>query len=348
MRARLIAYPAQFRAHKLLAAPPPFFDESRVSWVQRICAAHQYPMSRLLSLLKMNPKMRDFDLNMSTKDWEELILLTEVDTRPCWRALEAVVAARMVRGEHWLYGKGGLPAYRWCSQCLLSDRIPYLRWWWRFSKASHCPHHACALQERCSWCEAPLVLGRAVMTSAGSKPAIDTLAQCQACSMPRYDPFATPCEPGATQNSSMRARSEVVRLLLDQEGSLRLTFYVDNGVTRETPINRSRTITSWNYRGQRFLRELRLASVTSFPIDKRGKVLLLNGKSFLPSRWGEGETPYVSVSRGQNRYFERSRSKLAYALRVIREEKRALAILPAGHYMRRIQEEIERETAAGR
>ncbi len=339
MRPRFRIPPSLVREHKLLASPVPFWDESPSSWVQRICGAHQYTMTTLLSVLKMPPKFRDFDCDISSRDWEELLLLSEMGTRPCWRAIEAVVASELHYGFFWLTGRGSAPIYRWCPQCFASDHIPYLRWWWRFYNAKHCPYHGCSLLANCHWCGKPLVLPRAILTKTGPWRAVDTLAHCQDCGMPRYDPLSIPYGNDLKQTSVGHAFRDAVKLLINSDGELKLNFYVEDGVVREAPINRSRTITSWNYNGLRFFREMRISHVRSFPFDWSGKVLHLRGKDFEPPE----ERPYISVSRGRLRYFPKHRSRLAYAMRVFRDEIRAQGILPVGHYMGLIQEELERE-----
>lgn len=347
MRTKTFGTPSMQSTGKLLATPTPFFDEAPSSWVQRICGAHQYSITRFLSVLMLPSDFRDFDLRLSSEQWEELLRLTDVATRPCWRAIEAYVATRMISGRPpWLIGPKNEPTYRWCPQCFACDSVPYLRWWWRFEEATHCPYHACELLGKCAFCEKPLLLKRAMLTQAGSVAPADTLAHCHGCGMPLFDPLAA-LHGGASGLSTAQHRIDPVRLLLKQEGGLQLSFHVHDDVCLDAPINRSRNISSWGYKGVRFLREMNLVSAISYPVPKHKRLLSFDEKGIKDLQGIERWCGNLSLAiRDVTRANPERRSRLAYALRVFREEKRALGILPVGAYMRRIQKELNHERNA--
>lgn len=278
--------------YRLLASPEPFFDESPASWVQRICFAHQYSLARLLSILKMSNSARDFDLKMSSEERHLLFALTETGSKACGRAIEAYAVAAMIDGSHWLSDRHGSPKYRFCPECLGSDIVPYLRWWWRFTKATRCLYHGCEMLEQCTWCGAPLVLSRAVLSSSGPKVAIETLGHCQECGLPRYDTLSNNSEFAPPRISPEPTRKGRVRLLLYEREGLQLSLHFEDKVVHTV------------------------------------------------------EMPHATRIYGERRALMPTPGRLAYALRLYRDEINTLGVLPVGYFMRQIQEELNRE--AGR
>lgn len=171
---------------KLLAAPIAYADESPASWIQSVCASHQYSMTRIEEIFDVKPRFHDWDFDLSPISWLDIFKKTNScqDTfSQTFLSTEYSSHVSMGRSLNSVLNRP--PTYRWCTACLQEDDRPYLRWWWRLSNRSHCPKHDTRLRSICANCQSKLVLSYALMVNAGRRSAIPDLSHCQGCGLPR-------------------------------------------------------------------------------------------------------------------------------------------------------------------
>lgn len=173
---------------RLLAAPPSLPNESPLSWVQRLCGAHQYSIARLRGITGLNPYVGDWDTGVSRSEWVGLLNLADINADSCGEGLYCLrhLCANFLRREILLYEKQ-MPRYRWCSLCLSSDPIPYLRWDWRLIGLNHCLIHRVPLDDQCGWCNSFLQVQRTLLVSSPD------LATCAGCGMALFDREGDAC-----------------------------------------------------------------------------------------------------------------------------------------------------------
>lgn len=173
---------------RLLAAPPSLPNESRLSWVQRLCGAHQYTFGCLSVIAGIPSSVGDWDIGVPQSEWLALLRLAEMKADSCGEAIYSLdlFSARFTQLEILFYEKK-LPRYRWCSHCLSSDPVPYLRWEWRLLGVYHCSIHQVPLDDRCAWCGSTLLAHRALLVSSGDYAGAPDLATCAKCGMSLFD-----------------------------------------------------------------------------------------------------------------------------------------------------------------
>lgn len=200
---------------RLLCAGSPFVDESRASWVQRICGAHQYSLTRLNQICGTKPPRGDWDRSVGYVNWSRLLRMAEQPVDACRQAVMSL--STLERGyspqKYLLYNRGR-PYSRWCAKCLADDEIPYLRWEWRLQSVSQCSKHGDVLFDVCPWCGTNLWLDRSLLVFWGTGGSVD-LAHCHACGMSITDGEAP--ELGWAFDDS--ARQLLAELLANLKGS---------------------------------------------------------------------------------------------------------------------------------
>lgn len=165
----------------LLASPAAMADKSVASWIQHVCAMHQYSFTRISSILGFMPSNKDWDNEIDSITWSNILQRTACPESTCSLARNALVASRKL----WAASMTRLANYRWCIRCLEEDQRPYLRWWWNIKGSDFCPTHRNILSFSCIECGGSLILDRALMVAAGSHYAIPDFRFCQHCGMPR-------------------------------------------------------------------------------------------------------------------------------------------------------------------
>lgn len=294
----------------LLASPEAYVDESPASWIQYICAEHQYSFARLALIVGFKPVNKDWDLCVSSAQWEVVQKMSGATSSACAEARESFsqcfdswkMVDRIPKSEE-------LSVYQWCAHCFAEDRRPYLRWWWRTEMAGVCPEHAVPLSRRCECCGDILRLSRALMVSAGSGKQIPDLSHCQSCGM-----FlgGIPAPLNISKENKDRERT------LASESDEGIVGIAKQGVSSDP-----------NSKPPRFGHEIYLSTT--------GSVSTAIGKRTPPSNYVLNLTsaafeavPVGGACKSQNPHWShqiprsstRSRQKLAYALRLIRQEKR--------------------------
>lgn len=171
---------------KFAASPAPISEESRACWIQRVCGAHDYSMSRFCRVVGLNPGRIDWDRPVDPSRWAWLAenaghCLDCFDRNDSdWALINQHTPQRV---SAFLVDKK--PASKWCSICLAADPIPFLRWFWRITELRTCPFHDIELSTSCTWCGACLNLSLANLVPWGAKWGASSLAECAACGMPR-------------------------------------------------------------------------------------------------------------------------------------------------------------------
>ncbi len=171
----------------LLAAPAPLMDESRTSWVQRLCGAHQYSEARFRAIVGIKRPVKDWDRDLTVAMWQRIRQTANIKTG-CGEAnfcLGEVCSA--TSPENVLLFDNNRPRYRWCSVCLATDPVPYLRWEWRLVDMYFCIIHRVPLDDQCPWCDNPLLGNASVLVSSGSRGGAMNLATCAVCGMPLFE-----------------------------------------------------------------------------------------------------------------------------------------------------------------
>lgn len=293
----------------LLAAPVPGPDEAPSSWIQYVCASHQYSMTRLEKVLGVKPRFHDWDLRVKRQDWIEILQRANCKPETFSRAFLSSEFSKLTSsGMSSSVLFSGPPKFRWCSACLIEDERPYLRWWWRLQNSTHCPKHHNRLSRRCSNCQSELVLSHALMVNAGKCFPIPDLSHCSICGFKLW--FAGPMQssdPEASINGSLLAQSA----LSDET--------CDSILEIEKEIKKPSSV-AWGK--QRFLVDEWSLAVG----PGRAGIhlsLLINGEVFKSQKKAESLNKSKWSSRIA-RWRVPIRQKLAYSLRLIRSEVNAL------------------------
>lgn len=294
----------------LLASPEPYIDESPASWIQYICAEHQYSLARLALILGFKPVDKDWDLGVSSAQWEIVQKMSGATSSACAEAREKL--SQFLDGGKMMAGNPKskkLSAYQWCSHCFAEDRRPYLRWWWRVGIGGHCPKHATPLSRRCECCGDPFRLSRALMVSGGACRPVPDLSHCLGCGM---------LLGGMSETLNMDPAGEHLKTRLSPESDEKIV-----GVPPRNALSANASEPS------RYGHEIFLSTPDSVctAIGKRRHpdrfVLNLTSAAFQAvAEGGPCKTQNPPWSHQIPRSFTRSRQKLAYALRLIRQEKR--------------------------
>lgn len=173
----------------LLAASTALPRESPISWVQRLCGDHQYSLHRMSEVSGIRPIAGDWDTGVSPSEWASLLTLTGIEQDCCGEAMHGLTLlnARFPR-QSFLLCEESRPRYRWCSICLQTDPVPYLRWEWRLLGVSHCLTHRVPLESQCPWCGEALPVHRSLLVMTGSSMGVPDLATCGCCGMSLFDP----------------------------------------------------------------------------------------------------------------------------------------------------------------
>lgn len=137
----------------LLVAPNPFYDESPISWILRVCQKHEISYPTLFRHFDL-PLSYDPDLHF---DVEHLINIARGTPVPEDHLHRLGKKYERIKRDRFLttllatstrYG----PRLRFCSLCLDTDPVPYFRTQWRFLDWEYCPTHRIKLTDRCSHC----------------------------------------------------------------------------------------------------------------------------------------------------------------------------------------------------
>lgn len=172
---------------RLLAASESFVDESRSSWIQRLCGAHQYSMRRLNQISGIKPPLGDWDRSLGHMDWLRLLELAQLQVDTCLESICGLsTLERVYDPRRYLNYHSGRPFSRWCSSCLAEDGEPYLRWEWRLQAITRCSAHNMPLTECCPWCGGHMWVDRALLVFVGTRGSFN-FTQCHSCGMSVVD-----------------------------------------------------------------------------------------------------------------------------------------------------------------
>jgi len=142
-------------------------------------------MSRLKDVLAVDDASNDWDSAMGEASWNRIVQLIGIDPGPQLRALRTLSSMCTAHpAVSLLLTSARKPRYRWCVQCLTTDRTPYLRWNWRLAEVEWCWTHALRLADVCPCCQAPMQVHRARLVMAARGGRAFTLADCDLCGGP--------------------------------------------------------------------------------------------------------------------------------------------------------------------
>lgn len=176
--------PSAIQLPKFLAAKPALPGESLASWIQRLTGDHQYSFPRLIQILDFEPTLRDWDLPLPSPVWERLQGMVQLGKSLRHESLHtlASVFPHIHPGQLRWY-EGQYPCTAWCTQCLTTDKTPYLRWEWRLHASNTCFAHREPLSTQCPVCAAPFLLHTSRLVAFGVHGCATTLAECARCGM---------------------------------------------------------------------------------------------------------------------------------------------------------------------
>lgn len=292
----------------LLASPSAMEDESVGSWIQYVCAMHQYSFTRLKSVLGFMPGNRDWDRHIAEPHWRDLLRRAVCPENTCSRARQAFSNTRSQKKPFLTES----PNYQWCVECLESDARPYLRWWWKSAGEIFCPAHRIFLSSTCERCNGVLILDRALLVAAGNPCPIPDLLFCQHCGMPR----------GGQRNSRWNWREIDYRILAIQNTYV-ATPGGSNVILRA--VLKDEELRRWK-RSAFFSRISEILSHADRDFLRAWKAAATKHRSVSDDAAGLSDlTPTTSRRLGWSRQIPKSqtslRLKLAYALAVYRKEK---------------------------
>jgi hypothetical protein len=164
-------------AASLPASPEPYCDESPLSWIVRICGAHQYSDSIWARLTGFSPALFDWDRHHDANVWRLICAAAWQPVTACRTAINVFGACTQTQAL--MTTEPGYARYAWCPYCFAQDKHPYLRWQWRMRIALRCPVHQSPLAYRCT-CGTPLVVRNSVLTG-GRINSTSRLDQCVYC-----------------------------------------------------------------------------------------------------------------------------------------------------------------------
>lgn len=180
---------------KLLASPEPLSEESRSSWIQRICGAHDYSMKRLCRSVGIDSTRVDWDFGVDDDSWKRVILNSGRSGESFEHgASDWALLCDLHCGSIKPWYVNGKPSSKWCPICLAADSTPHLRWYWRIESLHTCPYHDVALSTACPWCHNSANLSVAGLVPWGPLTGTANLAGCASCGMP----FLAPGDSEAT------------------------------------------------------------------------------------------------------------------------------------------------------
>lgn len=182
---------------KFIASPEPLPDESRASWIQRVCGAHGYSMKKFCEYVGVDPNRVDWDFGVDAKRWSALAE-DSGHSMQCFQRNDRDWALIKQLHRHPVSSLvvDRKPASQWCAACLIADSTPHLRWYWRIAELRRCPYHDAKLSMRCPWCHGCMNLSTAHMVPSGKKRGTANLAGCASCGMPFV--VEEDCEPRAS------------------------------------------------------------------------------------------------------------------------------------------------------
>lgn len=171
-------------AASLIIAPAPLADESPASWLFRLCSVHGIGYIQILSAFGLGTPA-DPDVRLPATAYRTLVRGTDISTHRVGHFDRIYQHVRPAKFRSLLAFDGqGRPSYRFCTECFLTDRTPYLRIAWRFVDWDFCPIHFVRLSYSCSECDTPLQpiyrVGERVLVTGESS----SLAQCVQCGAP--------------------------------------------------------------------------------------------------------------------------------------------------------------------
>lgn len=198
----------------LLASPEPLPEESRSSWIQRVCAAHDYSMKRLCECFGIRSARIDWDFGVDGASWQQVVL-NSGRSGECFEngVSDWAFLCDLHCGPIRPWFVNSRPASKWCPICLATDSIPYLRWYWRIEDLHTCPYHDAPLSTTCPWCQETMNLSLANLVPWGRHRGAENLAGCASCGMPFLAPGGAEAIRTIGESARYRAFTDPLRAL---------------------------------------------------------------------------------------------------------------------------------------
>ncbi|VWC41940.1 TniQ family protein [Burkholderia lata] len=140
----------------LLVVPTPIDDESPASWILRVCEKHHISYWMLLRNFGIK---ENYDPDISLRA-EDLLRIGRGTKIPEQRLRNLGNTFSAVRRDRFLTAllitdRPCRVKYRFCTECLRTDPVPYFRIQWRFLDWKYCPIHRIELADHCGQCGGP-------------------------------------------------------------------------------------------------------------------------------------------------------------------------------------------------
>lgn len=306
--------------YRLWCAEPAFVDESRASWIQRLCGSHFCSFQVLGKFSGIKLIASDWDRPVTGGAWSRLLAASGQSMETCSQAIRGFAALkRLYRTRSMLQYEGASPSSRWCRQCLASDRLPYLRWEWRLSQVTSCSLHRMPLSEFCPWCKSPLYIRRSLLAFTGHGAPVSDLATCASCGMSLFDAIGEPQSEESVGSVSESHFHDLIRIIKDSGDSPQTQLELNLARCHIAFIESKRLqeqefFPGFDDDGWAALYVKRKPNRATFP-------LLINGETFrekMSSKNSGGEPRrWTSLLRPQERV------RMARVLSIVRKEIRA-------------------------
>lgn len=162
--------------------PAPFENESLASWIQRACQVYDFTFDRFHITFGTNRNV-DIDLCMTPRDLRRVANMCRIPFS-AFKNIEISFCRFVIQKRQQtllFFQASGRPLYRFCPECWVQDKIPFLRLAWRLKSCLFCPVHKIPLPHQCPWCKAPLAMHRSILGGSAIPPPTPSIAICLHC-----------------------------------------------------------------------------------------------------------------------------------------------------------------------
>jgi len=174
---------------RIYGAPPHLDGETLSTWLFRTISAKRLTLRMVIPLIGQYLKLAsiDFDRRESVIQKIEALLLQRPTVRLAPLASAVASLAPLYRLSLTSH-PDGTPLYRYCSQCLADDAIPYIRYHWRLATTVICEKHRLLLSLGCPSCHGRFRLEDYLRSPRHQRWGADSLRYCPKCSSSLYVP----------------------------------------------------------------------------------------------------------------------------------------------------------------
>lgn len=174
---------------RIYRCPPKIKGEAVSSWIYRIAARYGWSPNTVCKFAGMVFEAQQLDFFLTKEEMRKISALTAVPAPLLTSRLTRRVSK--LKTSHFLIlttYDGNTPRYRYCTQCLSEDEIPFIRLHWHFATTIICERHHAPLSGKCPNCFNKIQLGfrnSEILKTANRNLA---LRYCPSCGKSLHDP----------------------------------------------------------------------------------------------------------------------------------------------------------------